>query len=325
MQTHRLGKNGPQVSALGLGCGGISQPKSRNEEVGLATLRAVLDAGISFLDTADFYGMGYSEALIGRALKGRRDDAFLSVKFGMMMSPSGAFLGLEGRPKLVKNFASYSLQRLGVDVIDLYQPCRADPAVPYEETIGAVAELIQEGKVRYLGVSEVGADLLRRAHAVHPVSALEIEYSLACRFIEAEILPTARELGVGIVAYRVLADGLLSGAVTGESAGGATRLTPPRLQGENLARNVATVAFLKEMAARKGRTSAQLALAWLRTRGEDILPLIGLSRPARLAENVESLDIEFGPQELAELDRVFAPGTIVGDRYPAFVQKYAAQ
>ena len=212
-----------------------------------------------------------------------------------------------------------------MDVIDLYQPCRADPAVPYEETIGAVAELIQEGKVRYLGVSEVGADLLRRAHAVHPVSALEIEYSLACRFIEAEILPAARELGVGIVAYRVLADGLLSGAVTGEPAGGATRLTPPRLQGENLARNVATVSFLKEMAARKGRTPAQLALAWLLTGGEDILPLIGLSRPTRLAENVESLDIRFSPQELAGLDRVFAPGAIVGDRYPAFVQKYAAR
>ncbi len=325
MKTHHLGTNGPQVAALGLGCSGMSQPKSRNEAEGLATIRAALDAGISYLDTANFYGMGYSEALIGRALKGRRDDAFLSVKFGMMMSPSGAFLGLEGRPNSVKNFASYSLQRLGVDVIDLYQPCRADPAVPYEETIGAVAELIQEGKVRYLGVSEVGADLLRRAHAVHPVTALEIEYSLACRFIEAEILPAARELGVGIVAYRVLADGLLSGAVTGEPAGGATRLTPPRLQGEALQRNVATVAFLKEMAARKERTPAQLAVAWLLTRGDDVLPLIGLSRPTRLAENVGSLDVEFTTHELAALDQAFAPGAIVGGRYPDFVQKYAAQ
>ena len=325
MKTLCLGKHGPQVSTLGLGCSGMSQPKSRNEEEGLATIQAALDAGISYLDTADFYGMGYSESLIGRAIKGRRDDAFLSVKFGMMMSPAGAFLGLEGRPKLVKNFASYSLQRLGVDVIDLYQPCRADPAVPYEETIGAVAELIQEGKVRYLGVSEVGADLLRRAHAVHPVSALEIEYSLACRFIEAEILPTARELGVGIVAYRVLADGLLSGTVTSEPAGGATRLTPPRLQGEALQHNVATVSSLREMAARKGRTPAQLAVAWLLTRGDDVLPLIGLSRPARLAENVESLNIEFTPHELVALDETFAPGAIVGDRYPAFVQRYAAQ
>ena len=325
MKTHRLGKDGPQVSTLGLGCSGLSQPKSRNEETGLATIQAALDAGITFLDTADFYGMGYSEALIGRAIKGRRDDAFLSVKFGMMMSPSGAFLGLEGRPSAVKNFVAYSLQRLGVDVIDLYQPCRADPAVPYEETIGAVAELIQEGKVRYLGVSEVGADLLRRAHAVHPVSALEIEYSLACRFIEAETLPAARELGVGIVAYRVLADGLLSGVVTGEPAGGATRLTPPRLQGEALQRNVATVSFLKELAARKGSTPAQLAVAWLLTRGEDILPLIGLSRPTRLAENVGSLSVKFTPHELAALDQAFAPGAIVGDRYPAFVQKYAAR
>ena len=178
--------------------------------------------------------MGHNESLIGRAIQGRREQALLSVKCGMMLSPSGAFLGLEGRPNSIKNFAAYSLQRLGVDVIDLYQPCRLDPAVLWEDTSGAISELIQEGKVRYLGVSEVGADLLRRAHAVHPVSALEIEYSLACRFIEAEILPAARELGIATVAYRVLTDGLLSGTVTGEPTGGSTYMVAPRLQGENV-------------------------------------------------------------------------------------------
>lgn len=325
MRMKRLGKDGPQVAALGLGCGGMSMQKTRNDDESIATIQAVLDAGINFLDTADFYGMGHNESLIGRAIKGRRDQAFLSVKCGMMMSPSGAFLGLDGRPSAVKNFASYSLQRLGVDVIDLYQPGRPDPAVPYEETIGAIADLIQEGKVRFLGVSEVGADNLRRAHSVHPVTALEIEYSLACRFIEPEILPTARELGVAIVPYRVLADGILSGTLTGEPVGGDTRLLSPRLQGENLQHNIATASFLTKMAADKGHTPAQLAVAWLLTRGDDIVPLVGMSRRSRLSENLQILDINFSADELAALNRVFALGAIVGDRYPAFVQKFAAQ
>ena len=322
--TRRLGLNGPQVSALGLGCSRMSQAGSRNDEENFAILEGALDAGITYLDTADFYGMGYSESLIGRVIKGRRDQVFLSVKFGMMMSPSGSFLGLDGRPNAVKNFASYSLQRLGVDVIDLYQPGRPDPAVPYEETIGAIADLVQEGKVRYLGVSEVGAEYLRRAHAVHPVAALEIEYSLVCRFIEREILPAARELGIGVVAYRVLADGLLSGALTGEPIQ-ETRLTPPRLQGDNLKHNVQVVSFLKKMAARKGYTPAQLAVAWLLARGEDIVPLVGMSKRSRLPENLKIPEITFSPEELSSLDQAFAPGAILGDRYPAFVQKFAAQ
>lgn len=325
MQTRRLGRNGAHVSALGLGCNNISTRMPRDDDESLATLHAALDAGLTFLDTADFYGMGHNETLIGRAIKGRRDQAFLSVKFGAMFSPAGAFLGVDGRPNSVKNFASYSLQRLGVDVIDLYQPGRPDPAVPYEDTIGAVADLIKEGKVRYLGVSEVGAENLRRAHAVHPVTALEIEYSLACRFIEREILPTARELGIGIVAYRVLADGLLSGAVTGEPPGGSTRLTPPRMQGENVVHNVAVAEFLKGMAGEKGCTPAQVAVAWLLTRGDDIVPLVGMSRRSRLPENLGVLDIRLSGDELAALDRHFAPGAIEGDRYPAFVMKYAAQ
>ncbi len=325
MRTLRLGQNGPEVSVLGLGCGQLRMTNAQEKANSLATIQAALDAGMSFLDTGDFYGMGQSEALVGRAIKGRRDQAFLSVKFGMMLSPSGVFLGLEGRPNSVKNFAAYSLQRLGVDVIDLYQPGRPDPSVPYEETIGAIADLIAEGKVRYLGVSEVGADLLRRAHKVHPVTALEIEYSLACRFIEAEILPTARELGIGIVPYRVLADGLLSGAVTAEPTGGNTRMVAPRLQGDNIRHNVQTVSFLKAMAADKGQTMAQLAVAWLLARGEDILPQVGMKTPARLGENLRILDICLNADELAVLDRAFAPGAILGDRYPAFVQKYAAQ
>ncbi len=323
MRTKRLGKNGPQVSALGFGCSRLSTRKDPDESV--ATLQAALDAGMSFLDTADFYGMGESESLVGRAIKGRRDQAFLSVKFGMMMSPSGAFLGLDGRPSSVKNFASYSLQRLGVDVIDLYQPGRADPAVPYEETIGAVADLIKEGKVRYLGVSEVGADNLRRAHRVHPVTALEIEYSLACRFIEPEILPAARELGIGVIAYRVLADGLLSGAVIREPSGGNPHLTPPRLVGDNLEHNLATVTVLNQMAANKGCTSAQLAIAWLHSRGDDVVPIVGMSRRSRLPENLAILDIQISADELTALDHTFAPDAIRGERYPAFVAKLAAR
>lgn len=324
MKRKRLGQNGPQVSALGLGCDGMSARKPRNDEESIATIHAALDAGINFLDTADFYGMGHNESLIGRALKGRRDQAFLSVKFGMMLSPSGAFLGLDGRPNAVKNFASYSLQRLGVDVIDLYQPGRPDLSVPYEETIGAIADLITEGKVRYLGVSEVGVDDLRRAHRVHPVTALEIEYSLACRFIEPDILPTARELGIAIVPYRVLADGLLSGAVTEETTQGDRHFLPPRLEGENLKHNITTAALLKQMAVDKGHTAAQLAVAWLLARGDDIFPLVGMSRRARLPENLAILDVTFSADELAALDRVFGPGGIIGDRYPAFVQKFAA-
>lgn len=326
MRMKQLGQKGPQVSAFGLGCGGMSPPRQPGaDDESIATIQAALDAGMTFLNTADFYGMGHNEALIGRAIEGRREQAFLSVKFGMLRSPSGAFLGIDGRPSAVKNFASYSLQRLGVDYIDLYQPGRPDPSVPYEETIGAIADLIKEGKVRYLGVSEVGGDNLRRAHSVHPVSALEIEYSLACRFIEPEILPTARELGVAIVAYRVLADGLLTGTLTEATMQGDRHFMPPRLEGENLTHNIAVAAFLNEMAADKGYTPAQLAVAWLLWRGDDIFPLIGMSRRSRIAENLAILEITFSPDELATLDRVFAPGAIVGDRYPAFVQKLAAR
>ncbi|MCY1412362.1 NADH-specific methylglyoxal reductase [compost metagenome] len=241
------------------------------------------------------------------------------------MSPTQGIIGLDGRPKSVKNFAAYSLRRLGVDVIDLYQPARVDPDVPYEETIGAVAELIQEGKVRYLGVSEVGSDLLRRAHAVHPVTALEIEYSLACRFSEAEILPTARELGIGIVPYRILADGLLTGASSPPQPPQDAHFRVPRMQGENYLRNRETAKALDQMAAGKGVTPAQLAIAWVLSRGDDMVPLTGINRPSRIAENLAAVAISLSADERAELDRAFAPGAIVGARYPEAVLKWAAQ
>lgn len=323
MITRRLGRNGPTVSAIGLGCAGMSLPPFDDAE-SVSTIQQALEAGINFLDTADFYGMGHNESLIGRALKGRREQAFLSVKCGMMRSPSGAFLGLEGRPASIKNFATYSLQRLGVEVIDLYQAGRADPQVPYEETVGAIADLIAEGKVRYLGVSEVGADLLRRAHAVHPVTAIEIEYSLACRFIEAGILPTARDLGVGVVPYRVLADGLLSDAVTAENVGGNRHFLSPRLEGDDLAHNLEAIAPFHALARAKAMPPARLAIEWLLSRGDDVVPIVGIRNRARLAKALAALEPMLDAADLRALDAAFAPGAIRGDRYPAFVQKFAA-
>lgn len=322
MQTTMLGKNGPRVSQLGFGVMQMAMKKPHNDQQSITTIQAALDAGINFLDVADFYGMGRGEYLVGQAIKGRRDQAFLSVKCGAMFSPAGAFLGVDGRPQAIKNFAAYSLQRLGVEVIDLYQPCRADPNVPWEETIGAVADLIKEGKVRYLGVSEVGADLLRRAHHIHPVSALEIEYSLACRFIEADILPTARELGVAVVPYRILADGLLTGTVSARSS---AHYAVPRMEGENLEHNLKPIAVLKELAAARGCAPAQLAIAWLLSRGEDMVPVLGMSRPERVAENLQALHITLTTEELAILDSAFAPDAIIGDRYPAQVMRLAAR
>ncbi len=325
MRTTTLGKNGPQVSRLGFGSMQMATKKPHDDKESIATIQAALDAGITFLDIADFYGMGRAEHLIGKAIEGRRDQAFLSVKCGAMFSPSGAFLGVDGRPQAVKNFASYSLQRLGVEVIDLYQPCRVDPDVPYEETIGAVVDLIKEGKVRYLGVSEVGARHLRLAHGIHPVAALEIEYSLACRFIEAEILPTARELGIAVVPYRILADGLLTGTVTSEPARGSSHYVVPRMEGRNLEQNLKPVAMLKELATAKECSPAQLAVAWLLSRGDDIVPLVGMSKASRIAENLQALDIVLTADELSALDRAFAPEAIVGDRYPEMVMKLAAR
>jgi aryl-alcohol dehydrogenase-like predicted oxidoreductase len=322
MKTRRLGSEGPLVSTIGLGCMRMSnimggpQPESdgdRDRE-SLATIEAALDAGITLLNTGDFYGMGHNEALVSRAIRGRRDQVFLSVKGGIQRTHAGAILGMDGRPNSIKNYAAYSLQRLGVDHIDLYQPARADPSVPYEETIGAVADLIGEGKVRYLGVSEVDANLLRRAHGIHPVTALEIEYSLASRFIERDVLPVARALGIGIVAYGVVTQGLLAGAMRDGIIDDKLAASFPKFQGENLRKNLATVGVLEDLARSKGRTPAQLAVAWVLARGDDIVPLIGTSRRSRLAENLGALNIDLDADELSALDAAFAPGAIVGSR-----------
>jgi aryl-alcohol dehydrogenase-like predicted oxidoreductase len=329
MKQKHLGSHGPAVSAIGLGCMRMSRMAApldlAKDAESIATIQSAVEHGINYLDTGDFYGMGHNEALVGQAIKGRRDRVFLSVKFGAMFSPPSQFLGHEGRPASVKNFATYSLQRLGVDVIDLYQPGRPDPGVPYEETIGAIAELIQEGKVRYLGVSEVGAENLRKAHSVHPVTALEIEYSLACRFAEDEILPTARELGIGLVPYRVLGDGLLTGALTAEAANQDPRFTPPRLQGENRRRNVAAVAPFLEMARAKDVTPAALALAWVLSRGEDIVPVVSINRRARIPETLAAMDVGLSGEELASLDAMLPPGAISGDRYPPALRDISAR
>ena len=324
--TRRIGSSGVSVSALGLGCLGLSRGTMdpQRERDAIYTIQSAIDRGITFLDTADFYSSGHNEMLVGQAIRDRRDKAFLSVKFGAQVAPNGRMIGLDGRPNSVKNFAAYSLKRLGVDVIDLYQPGRADPAVPYEETIGAVADLIKEGKVRYLGLSEVGAALIRRAHAVHPVTALEIEYSLACRFIEREILPTTRELGIGVVAYRVLAEGLLTGTLSKDTPPSGAHILTPRMSGENYVRNVETASAIVGVASRKGVTPAQLAMAWILSRGDDVVALTGISKSSRIDDNLAALDITFAPEELVELERIFSPEAIVGARYPEFVLKWAA-
>ena len=328
MDVRQLGKAGPQVSSLGLGCMRMTALRGVDTGAGdaeaIATIHAALDAGVSLLNTGDFYGMGANELLVGKAIKDRRDQAFVSVKFGTLRSPTGAMLGFDCRPQAVKNFCSYSLRRLGVDVIDLYQPARVDPAVPIEDTIGAIADLIQDGKVRYLGVSEFNAEQLRRANAVHPVSALEIEYSLASRFIEDEILPAARELGVGIVAYGVVTQGLLTGAVSAELPPGDVRRMFPRFQGDNLQKNLAAVAALRTVAEAKGKTLAQLAIAWVLAQGKDIVPLIGMSNRSRVPENLAALEVELTDADLETLDTAFAPGAIAGFRYPEAARSQVA-
>ena len=320
MKMRTLGRSGPRVSLIGLGCMRMSNfagPKSSTDEEGIATIRAALDAGINFLNTGDFYGMGHNELLVGQALHGRSDQALISVKFGALRSPSGQFLGIDVRPNAVNNFASYSLQRLDVDVIDIYQPGRIDPNVPVEETVGAIADLIKEGKVRYLGLSETGADNIRRAHKIHPVTALEIEYSLGTRFIEKGILPTVRELGIGLVAHGVVGQGLFTGSVNNDMAPGDARRQFPKFDQENLPKNLETVSLLDRMAQQKNCTAAQLAIAWVLAQGDDIVPLVGMSRRARVAENLKALDVTFSREELDDLHRTFALGPITGDRYPA--------
>ena len=319
MITRRLGATGPQVSAIGLGCMGMSGTYGPADETeSIATIHAALDAGITLLDTGDYYGMGHNELLIGRSLEGRdRDEVVLSVKFGALRGPDLAYAGIDGRPVAVRNFLAYSLQRLGTDHIDIYRLGRVDPQVPIEDTVGAIAELIAAGHVRHVGLSEAGAETVRRAHATHPVADLQIEYSLLSRGIEAEILPTCRELGVGVTAYGVLSRGLLAGQRPPglAAAAGDVRARMPRFRPENLDHNLALVAALGSIAEAKGVTVAQLAIAWVLARGPDIVPLVGTTRRDRLAEAVDALELELSEDDLAAIDRAAPPGAVAGARY----------
>ena len=323
LPTRTLGSTGPRVSALGLGCMGMSALYGEADRAeSIATIHAALDAGVTLLDTGDFYGMGHNELLINEALRtapaAAREQALTSVKFGALRTAEGGWTGYDGRPGAVKNFAAYSLQRLGTDHIDIYRIARVDPDVPIEETVGAIAELVEAGHVRHIGLSEVGADTLRRAAAVAPIADLQIEYSLISRGIEDRILPTARELGVGITAYGVLSRGLISGHVTREQtfAPGDFRGMSPRFQGDNLGRNLDQVDRLRAVAGAKGVTVAQIAIAWALSRGEDIVPLIGARRRDRLAEALGALDVALDAADLAAIEAAVPAGAASGARYP---------
>jgi aryl-alcohol dehydrogenase-like predicted oxidoreductase len=319
MKQLKLGKTGPAVSALGLGCMGMSGmygPADREEC--LATLHAAVDAGITLLDTGDFYGMGHNELLIGEALKTiPRDRILLSVKFGAMRDPASAWVGYDARPKALKNFLAYSLQRLGVSHIDIYRPARLDPAVPIEETVGAIADMIKAGYVRHIGLSEIGAQTMRRAAAVHPICDLQIEYSLISRGIEADILPAARELGIAITAYGVLSRGLISGHWRKDSfTPGDFRAHSPRFQGTNADTNLALVEALRKVAAAKNVSVAQIAIAWVIQQGSDIVPLIGARRRDRLTEALGALEVTLSAQDLAAIEVAVPKNAAVGTRYP---------
>ncbi|MVM37766.1 aldo/keto reductase [Spirosoma sp. HMF3257] len=312
-----LGKNGPLVSKLGLGCMRMSSVwggPTNDEGESIATIQQALDSGINFLNTGDFYGSGHNELLVGKAIKGRRDDAFISVKFGAIFY-NGQWLGLDLRPIAIKNFINYSLVRLGIDTIDLYQPCRLDNSVPMEDVIGTVADLINEGKVRYLGVSEITADQLRKANSIHPVTALEIGYSLADRQIESDLLPTAKELGIGVVAFANTAEGLLTGEMKSPLPANDYHTHFSRFQGENLIRNLEKVDVLKQMASEKGFTPTQLAIAWVNAQGDHIMPLVSMSRRSRLPENMQAMEIVFTADEMNMLTTQFSPGAILGGTY----------
>jgi aryl-alcohol dehydrogenase-like predicted oxidoreductase len=320
MQQRQLGTAGPRVSALGLGCMGMSGmygPADRAESI--ATIHAALEAGITLLDTGDFYGMGHNELLIGEALKGaRRDAALVSVKFGALRDPAGGWLGVDARPQAVKNFLAYSLQRLGLDHVDIYRPARLDPKVPIEDTVGAIAEMVRAGHVRHIGLSEVGSATLRRAAAVHPICDLQIEYSLISRGIEDGILATCRELGIAITAYGVLSRGLISGHWQKAGAGpGDFRTQSPRFQGENVDKNLGLVAALRRLADAKPASVAQLAVAWVLAQGADIVPVVGARRRAQLAEALGAFEIALTPQDLAAIETAVPKGAAAGERYAA--------
>jgi len=317
MQMRRLGTTGPTVSAIGLGAMGMSDfygPADRSESI--ATVHAALEAGVTLIDTGDFYGMGHNELLLRDALKGvARDKYLLSVKYGAQRDAKGNFLGIATDPAATKTALAYTLNRLGVDYIDIYRPARVSPFVPIEDTIGAIADLVKEGYVRHIGLSEAGADTIRRAHKVHSIVDLQIEYAMITRSVETTILPVLRELGIGVTAYGVLSRGLISeSALAGGSTGGF-RSHSPRFQGDNLNKNLELVRALKAIADSKGCTVAQLAIAWVAGRGQDIVPLIGARKRERLTEALGALAITLTPDELKRIDAAAPPEAVAGTRY----------
>jgi aryl-alcohol dehydrogenase-like predicted oxidoreductase len=319
MEMRPLGKNGPLVSQVGLGCMGMSDVYGpADEKESIATIHAAMEAGVTLLDTGDFYGMGHNEMLLREALKdGKREKAFVQVKYGAQRSPDGAFIGFDTSPAATKTALTYTLKRLGTDYVDLYQPARLDPKVPIEETIGAIADLVKAGYVRHIGLSEMGAETIRRAHKVHPIAQLQIEYAIVTRGIEAEILPTTRALGIAITAYGILSRGLIGGLGRQPLDPQDWRSHSPRFQGENLQANLKLVAALDKLAQEKNATAAQLAIAWVAAQGPDIVPLIGTKSRKRLAESLGALEIKLTPQDLAAIEQAVPAHAVAGARYDA--------
>jgi aryl-alcohol dehydrogenase-like predicted oxidoreductase len=320
MQQRRLGRQGPLVSAIGLGCMGMSEfYGARDDAESIATIHRALALGVTFLDTADVYGPFTNEELVGRAIRGRRDDIILATKFGNIRGADGSWAGLNGRPEYVRQACDASLARLGVDHIDLYYQHRVDPKVPIEDTVGAMGELVQAGKVGHLGLSEAGAQTIRRAHAIHPIAALQTEYSLWSRDPEDEILPTCRDLGITFVAYSPLGRGFLGGRIRSldDLAADDWRRNNPRFQGENFAKNLELVTRIEQLARAKGCTPSQLALAWVLARGDEIVPIPGTKRVRYLEENVAAAELRLTPAELAAIDAASPRNVAAGSRYPA--------
>jgi aryl-alcohol dehydrogenase-like predicted oxidoreductase len=321
MKTRALGRGGPVVGMLGLGCMGMSGAYGPAEDdESIATIHAAIDAGANLIDTGDYYGMGHNEMLIGRALRDRRrEDVAISVKYGALRGPDGAWAGFDTRPAATKTWLAYTLQRLGTDYVDVYRPGRLDPSVPIEETVGGIAELIEAGYVRHIGLSEVGADTIKRAHATHPIADLQIEYSLLSRGLADSILPTTRELGMSITAYGVLSRGLLSGNWSRERSAGdrGFRAGAPRFQGENLDRNLELVETLRAVADEAGTTVSRLAIAWVAARGEDIVPVVGARNREQLADALAAAELELSPELTEKIEAAIPPGAAAGERYAA--------